>query len=183
MIKELFTYPHYKQFSECCSDIVSQVNLPQISVQESAAHQGWDCSSGGTFTKLLNGSRNMAVLHQLEKPFNRIAAALAGSAIDDFLQWFPVPLIRSRLLTLAPGASYYAHCDPSPRIHLPVTTNDSAFVVINQISYNLQNNGTVYFADTRLLHTATNHGSSPRTHFVAVLENKNIDMLLANCLN
>ena len=147
MIKELFTYPKYEQLATCCLDLVDQLQLSQISVQESSTSKGWECSSGENFSDLLAPSKNLHTLHALERQFNTVTESLKDSAIDDFLKWFPVPLIRSRILTLVPGKKYSDHYDPSPRIHVPITTNSNAFVIIENKKYNLKNDGTVYFAD------------------------------------
>ena len=81
-------------------------------------------------------------------------------------------LTRSRFAWLAPGSCYSFHTDPSPRIHVPLITNDCSFFTFKQgdqlISEYLEP-GYVYKVDTTILHSFTNaHLTEERLHFFGV---------------
>jgi len=61
------------------------------------------------------------------------------------------------------------HRDPEPRIHVPITSNPGSLFVAGNHCTHLPADGSTYFTDTRLYHTAMNGGPSERVHLVAAL--------------
>lgn len=77
----------------------------------------------------------------------------------------------NRMLSVVmPGHSIEAHCDVQPsewitRVHVPLTTNDRATIVIGGQSHHLEV-GMAYLVDTRIEHAVRNDGNTPRIHFM-----------------
>lgn len=117
-------------------------------------------------------------LYEREKTFVHTQESLKGSPIDQLLEELPIRLLRCRVLTLLPGGTYYFHKDPSPRLHFVVSSNPNATFQIEEDCYNMTVSNRFYFADTRREHIAYNKGTTPRTHFVGVVQNEDIETLM-----
>lgn len=79
------------------------------------------------------------------------------------------PLGRMRLLSKGLYNCNSWHRDPEPRIHVPITSNPGSLFVAGNHCTHLPADGSTYFTDTRLYHTAMNGGPSERVHLVAAL--------------
>lgn len=72
---------------------------------------------------------------------------------------------RVRLMKIVPHHCYSWHKDFTPRFHIPLITNDSSFLVVdNQVKHLSQ--GFLWLVDTRKPHTAFNGGHANRYHVV-----------------
>jgi aspartyl/asparaginyl beta-hydroxylase (cupin superfamily) len=60
------------------------------------------------------------------------------------------------------------HHDETPRIHLPLVTNDGCFMIIDDKTEKLHES-TAYLVDTTKRHTALNAGQHLRFHMVFCL--------------
>jgi len=76
---------------------------------------------------------------------------------------------RMRLLSKGLYNCNSWHRDPEPRIHVPITSNPGSLFVAGNHCTHLPADGSTYFTDTRLYHTAMNGGPSARVHLVAAL--------------
>ena len=63
------------------------------------------------------------------------------------------------------------HYDETPRIHLPLITNDGCFMIIDDKTEKLHES-TTYMVDTTKRHTALNAGEHLRFHMVFCLPPK-----------
>jgi len=61
------------------------------------------------------------------------------------------------------------HKDPSPRLHIPIYTNDDCFMVIKDKVFRLPF-GKTYIVDTRQPHTAINASKNNRVHLVFCID-------------
>ena len=75
-------------------------------------------------------------------------------------------LFRTRLLWLNGQSCYSMHFDDTPRIHIPLITNEDSFIIFKQGTMKNLEAGKVYWIDTRERHTAVNSGINPRLHLV-----------------
>jgi hypothetical protein len=75
-------------------------------------------------------------------------------------------LFRTRLLWLNSQSCYSMHFDDTPRIHIPLITNEDSFIVFKTGIVEHLEVGKVYWVDTRETHTAINGGEKPRLHLV-----------------
>jgi hypothetical protein len=75
---------------------------------------------------------------------------------------------RTRIMKMVKGNCYSYHIDLTPRIHIPLTSNERCMFIIDDKIYRLPADGSVYLVDTRLYHTALNANREQfiRTHVV-----------------
>lgn len=77
-------------------------------------------------------------------------------------------VMRGRILSLPPKFCMTYHYDESPRLHIPIKTNDKTFMVLEDRAYWFQV-GNAYVVDTRKMHTAVNASLDSRIHLVYCL--------------
>jgi len=77
-------------------------------------------------------------------------------------------MYRTRAMKVIKGRCYSYHIDLTPRIHIPLESNDSCMFIIDDEVYRLPADGSVYWVDTRKYHTAINANREQfiRTHIV-----------------
>lgn len=85
---------------------------------------------------------------------------------------FAPALVNFRLNELSPGSGLHPHEEPVAsargailRFHIPVFTNPSAEMVLEQRKYHFEP-GVLYFFNKGCVHAAINNGTAPRHHFV-----------------
>lgn len=77
-------------------------------------------------------------------------------------------MYRTRVMRMIKGTAYGLHLDNTPRIHIPLETNDNCLFIVDDVVYRLPANGTVYWVNTTKPHTAVNANTDRfiRTHIV-----------------
>ena len=75
-------------------------------------------------------------------------------------------LVRTRVMHLKPKTGYYWHKDATHRIHIPVRTDPSCFLVFEDGVIHLPADGSWYDVDTTKYHSALNGSKIIRTHIV-----------------
>lgn len=75
---------------------------------------------------------------------------------------------RTRLMRSLPKTCLTWHVDSTPRLHIPIITNERCFMVWENCTQHLEE-GMVYWADTTVPHTAMNASFEERIHLVATL--------------
>ena len=77
-------------------------------------------------------------------------------------------MYRSRVMKLIPGRCYSYHVEHTPRIHIPLESNEKSFFIIDDQVFRLPADGSVYWVDTRKIHTAVNANLERiiRTHII-----------------
>ena len=75
-------------------------------------------------------------------------------------------MFRTRIMRLRPYQCYSYHIDPSPRIHIPLITNENCFMIIDDMLYRYPADGNYYLADTTKIHTFVNASLEDRIHIV-----------------
>jgi len=85
---------------------------------------------------------------------------------------FPLRYVAfNRMLSVVmPGHSIPPHVDAQQpewitRVHVPITTNERAFMTIDGVQHSLAI-GSAYLIDTRCEHAIRNDGDTPRIHFM-----------------
>jgi len=97
---------------------------------------------------IFSGSYTEKVFHEVDKKYD---------------------VCRARFMTLGPpplARAYSYHKDLTPRLHIPLTTNDDCMFLVNDELRYMPELGTLYFLDTTQRHTALNLGWTKRTHLV-----------------
>lgn len=111
------------------------------------------------------GSRRLEELEGEESDFKHSLFPeldYTNSIIED------LNLFRTRIMRLPKKSCLSYHKDPTKRIHIPIDTNDSCFLLIDKLAHNLPNDNCAYLVDTTKPHTAINASFEPRTHLVGV---------------
>jgi hypothetical protein len=108
-----------------------------------------------------------------EKSFDTLQPSLTGTPIDRYLQSLSVKVYRTRLMVARPKSCYSIHYDMTPRLHLPLVTNEQCnFLFLDPMTLaHLPAQGRTYWVDTRLQHTFLNGSDKDRLHLVMVVEN------------
>ena len=75
-------------------------------------------------------------------------------------------MFRTRIMIQEPFACYSIHRDFTPRIHIPVYTNNKCLFILEDVIHRLKDDGSVYSVNTTLDHTAMNGSDSNRIHIV-----------------
>lgn len=70
------------------------------------------------------------------------------------------PFGRFRIMALPHKKCMSWHNDSTPRLHLPVYSNDKCRLVIEDTAHTMEADGSVYWCDTRKYHTAFNSDPS-----------------------
>ena len=76
---------------------------------------------------------------------------------------------RVRLLLKEPRSTLSWHRDPEPRLHIPIITNPGCRMVIEDESFHMPADGSLYITDNRKYHNFFNGGEVNRIHLVATL--------------
>ena len=105
-----------------------------------------------------------------EKDFTTLCDMFVDTPFEDAYYWMSRYFVigRLRLMKLRPRTCLTWHVDDQPRIHYPITTQDGAFMVIENQSKHLEPD-TWWYTQTTLPHTAFNGSSSDRVHLVACI--------------
>jgi hypothetical protein len=88
------------------------------------------------------------------------------------LDKIPVPKRAVRFMALGPGVVSHTHDDTKygprwgvARLHIPITTNPDALLVLDSVEYRWQP-GEFWFGDFSRKHRVENHGAQARVHLV-----------------
>ena len=76
---------------------------------------------------------------------------------------------RMRFLMKPPRSCLSWHRDPEKRIHVPIITNPGCRMVIEDESYHMPADGSVYITDNSKYHNFFNGGETDRLHLVSTL--------------
>lgn len=79
-------------------------------------------------------------------------------------------MARTRVMNMKPKSCYTWHCDPTPRIHIPIKVTDGSCMIVEDEVIRFVE-GEAKMVDTTKLHTAVNPSREERTHVVGVLCN------------
>ena len=113
-----------------------------------------------------------------EHEFYKLMPQLKDSPIEEFLNHLSIKTFRSRIFVVHPeGNGYHVHYDPSPRLHLPIYTNDECYFLSTDSpdgelhrEPKLNADGSMYTVDTTRYHTFCNNGNEKRIHIVCGID-------------
>ena len=96
----------------------------------------------------------------------RLVDSYIASLVPNIEELCGLHIGRIRLGWLQPHLGYKMHCDLEPmRLHIPLFTNNLAYMIHNHELYNMQY-GKLYHLITTNIHTAWNFGKLPRLHLI-----------------
>lgn len=76
---------------------------------------------------------------------------------------------RARVMRMKPKTCYTYHQDYTKRLHIPLITNESCFLIVDKEVLHLPADGSIYIIDTTKFHTAVNASREDRIHIVGCL--------------
>ena len=80
-------------------------------------------------------------------------------------------LCRTRIMKTKPKSCYLWHKDPRKRLHIPITTNEHCFLLLEHDGrMHLQATGESYIVDTTQYHTQVNASREERIHIVGTFK-------------
>ena len=152
-------------------------SLSQISLTSLTGDNDWHSANG-----------RISNLKYPERYFRSINEGIKGTYIEECIKRYR-DFYRWRILRLSPKQSYSIHSDGDGvnnniRLHIPIITNDLAFLAFydqlpnhkqtSKVYYEHLPVGASYRVNTTNLHTAVNYGNADRYHLVGVkYENSN----------
>lgn len=122
-------------------------------------------------TRVFEGVGSLRDTGFKEGDFNTLNDMLRETYLETVLSWLPYKIGRFRLMRMAPRSCYSVHRDASMRVHLPLITNNQAFLIFpnHSLVSHLPADGAVYLTNTTVMHTAMNGGLDYRFHLVGAL--------------
>lgn len=107
-----------------------------------------------------------------EEKFQHLQSSLVGTPVDNYLKWLGVDVYRTRLMLAKPKSCYSIHKDFTPRLHLPLITNDQCHFLFTDPErlIHMPADGKTYWIDTRVSHTFLNGSIFDRYHLVMIVK-------------
>jgi hypothetical protein len=153
----------YKPLLECYYQIEDKIlwaNVPGKSRQTSvqyAIDEDPFLSSTGTLPA-----------RRRETEYNLLNPLFDNTPIEDVVKKYK--LVRSRLMWVEPRTCYSIHSDFSPRIHIPLVTNeDCRFIFPDESEIFYLPLGGIYKVDTYKKHSFCNFSTKPRLHLLGCI--------------
>ena len=159
LVKYLENIENFPKLAEEIMELISKVQFKdnQISCQGLTADQDDWHSSVGSLKKLDD---------QNEENYIHINKSLQGTVIESVITRFGG--YRARIMSMGPRKCYSVHADPTPRIHVPIITNDQCWITWPYDNYSQHLvEGRAFWTDTTKQHSAYNgHEMLERIHLV-----------------
>jgi len=104
-----------------------------------------------------------------EKKYCHVHPFLRGSVLESIIKKHNA--YRTRIMTMSSRRCYSIHADPTPRLHIPIITNNQSWMIwpYHSKCYQLMS-GFVYWTDTSKKHTFINGGAEDRIHIVMCID-------------
>lgn len=167
LIRRLSLFENHRQLVDACKDLIVRIpfkdHVNQIALQVKDPNiVDWYESCGSVYK---NGAHNPL----LESVYTHTNPELKGTVIEEWLTSFSVPLHRARLMLMKGKTCYSIHRDLTPRIHIPLVTNDSCYMCFPRLGVmeSMPATGESYWVDTTKEHTFMNCSNEDRIHLVA----------------
>lgn len=104
-----------------------------------------------------------------ESEYNLLNPVFVGTIFEKIINQYK--LTRTRLIWMYPMSCYSMHNDPTPRVHIPLITNEQCYFIFKRGLIQHFPVGHVYYTDTRYHHTFVNCSEEKRLHLVGVVDN------------
>jgi len=111
-----------------------------------------------------------------EKDFNATCDIFKETIFDEIIQKLKdknIHVTRGRFMLMMHKQCLTIHKDPSPRLHIPIYTNENCMMIFGEKIVKLPF-GATYYVDTTIPHTALNASKDPRVHLIFSVEEINI---------
>ena len=106
-----------------------------------------------------------------EKKYSEVCKPFKGTYIEEVYNTISAEwkIGRMRFLMKPPRSCLSWHRDPERRIHIPIITNPGCRMVIEDESFHMPADGSVYITDNTKYHNFFNGGEIDRLHLVSTL--------------
>lgn len=106
---------------------------------------------------------------KMENDYVHVQPSLAGTELERLMKQYGA--FRTRIMRMPPKFCYSVHEDATPRIHVPIITNNQAWMVWPYESKTfLLREKLIYWTDTTKHHTFLNGSDEYRIHLVMCVE-------------
>jgi len=163
MIRPLYKLTNFKNLKQEILDLISKVQPEDNQI----ICQGLDITSVEWF----KGTGRIEELEiKEEKKYQYIHPHLTGTELEKIIKNHNG--FRTRIMTMPPRQCYSIHADPTPRIHIPIVTNDQCWMIWPTKSKCFQlKEEIVFWTDTRIPHTFINGSKDEhRVHVVMCID-------------
>jgi hypothetical protein len=165
----------FPKFSEMVQEIMTIVNEQKLITDienHSDGQLAIQTADPNTVDWRSGIGKSSARTPEWEHQFRHLQPCLAGSIIEEYLQWLEVPVYRTRIMLTRPKTAYSIHKDYSPRLHLPLITNKQCYFVFKNPAefIHMPADGQTYWVDTRNEHTFMNGSLENRLHLVMIVK-------------
>lgn len=161
LIKKIGDYSNFEKLKKEVIALQESIDLNIISLQyQDINDTAWSNANGFH-------------IGPIEHEFKNLQPTLQGTEIEKLLLGIGKNWYRTRIMTMIPLKVYQVHSDPTPRIHIPILTNDLCRFYFPKQTSCLENpmldDGSIYWVDTRKTHTFINCSNFKRIHIVACI--------------
>lgn len=162
-------YPNFKELKDQCLLLSEQYGDWEFRTDGQVALQTDDPSVDNWYA---GTGQSKEKTKDWEQTFCHMQPSIKGSVIEDYFNWLGVPVYRARIMLAKEKGCYSIHRDYSPRLHLPLVTNEQCnFLIVNPLQmFHLPADGTTTWIDTRSPHTFLNGSIEKRLHLVMIVE-------------
>lgn len=111
-----------------------------------------------------------------ERDFNITCDIFQNTLFDNIIKKLKeknINATRGRFMLMMHKQCLTVHKDPSPRLHIPIYTNENCMMIFGEKVVKLPF-GATYYVDTTIPHTALNASKDPRVHLIFSVEEINI---------
>lgn len=115
-----------------------------------------------------DGTGKLNDLSDAEENYNKLLTVYHGTYLEEVYDKIQTHInsFRVRFMQLGPKTTYSYHVDPTPRFHIPLSSNEHSWMIIDKKVFEFDN-GYLYLIDTTRPHTAINLSMcDPRIHIV-----------------
>ena len=126
--------------------------------------------------KVIGGKRETKEIIRRETEFDTLCDFFKDTYVGEVVSTLQdeYKVTRGRFMMLSMKTCLTYHFDSSPRLHIPLITDDNCFMIIDDKVCRIPYPGT-YKVDTTKKHTALNASKILRTHLVFVLPKPPVD--------
>ena len=166
------SYPRYNELVQQLKSIADSMAIYQDLVNYPDGQIAIQTNEAGVTDWQAGVGKSTAKTPDWEHSFRHLQPELAGTVVADYLEWLAVPVYRTRIMLSRPKSCYSTHRDYSPRLHLPLVTNEQCNFLFTKPArlIHMPADGNTYWVDTRNEHTFLNGSVYDRLHLVMIVE-------------
>jgi len=165
-------YPKFQEVVHQAVDLVAKLNLSHDILGQPDGQIAIQHEEPGTNDYRAGIGKSVRKTPEWERGFCHLQPDYTNTAIAEYLDWLAAPVYRTRIMLSRPKSCYSIHRDYSPRLHLPLVTNDQCYFLFTnpEKMIHMPADGKTYWVDTRSHHTFLNGSLLDRLHLVMIVE-------------